>query len=113
MAWTGSLAGLTPSAAVVLGDAKVGVDLTTLTGDAHFINLETWPTGSEPGAAGSGAQWRDGDLSYTVSARGNTFIQTGGDDHGLVTGIFVGSGHEDMVGTLERDDLTAAFGGSR
>ena len=30
-----------------------------------------------------------------------------------MTGIFVGSRHEGMAGTLQRDDLAAAFGGSR
>ena len=30
-----------------------------------------------------------------------------------MTGIFTGSRHEGMAGTLDRDDLTAAFGESR
>ena len=33
-------------------------------------------------------EWLDGDLGYTIAARGNTFRETGGDD-GRLTGIFV------------------------
>ena len=65
-----------------------------------------------PGAAGSGATWGDGDLGYTIEVRGNTFIQTGGDD-GKVTGAFFGAAHEAMGGVLERADLSAGFGGRR
>ena len=42
----------------------------------------------------------------------NAFRETGGDD-GLLTGIFTGANHEGAAGTLERDDLTAAFGAAR
>ena len=34
-------------------------------------------------------------------------------DEGEVRGLFFGPLHEAMAGTLERDDLTAAFGGQR
>ena len=47
-----------------------------------------------------------------VRVHGNTFMQTDGDG-GIVTGVFFGEAHEAMGGTLERDDLTAAFGGKR
>ncbi len=43
---------------------------------------------------------------------GNTFRQTSG-DAGRLTGVFVGRDHEGATGTLERTDLTAAFGASR
>ena len=56
--------------------------------------------------------WHDGDLSYMVEIRGNTFVQTGG-DVGTVTGAFFGSSHSGMGGVLERDDLSAGFGGNR
>ena len=56
--------------------------------------------------------WGDGDLAYMIEVRGNTFVQTGG-DAGIVTGAFFGTGHEGMGGSLERSDLTAAFGGKR
>ena len=34
-------------------------------------------------------------------------------DEGEIRGMFFGPGHEAMAGTLERNDLTAAFGGTR
>ena len=56
--------------------------------------------------------WGNGDLQYLLNIRGNTFVQTGGDE-GTVTGAFFGPVHEAMGGVLERPDLTAAFGGRR
>lgn len=110
--WNGSLTGLTPTASSVIGDASIGVNLATMTGTAEFTGLESWDAGTAPGAAGSGAPWLDGDLAYTISVHGNTFRETGGDT-GMVTGVFTGQSHEGVAGTLERSDLTAAFGGSR
>ena len=110
--WNGELLGLTPDAAVVAGDAAISVNLTSMTGRADFTSLETWATGNAPGAAGTGTQWLDGDLGYAIAVRGNTFRETGGDD-GRLTGIFTGQSHEGAAGTLERSDLTAAFGASR
>lgn len=110
--WIGMLLGLTPTASAVVGDARIGIDLTTMSGNADFTSLESFPARQSPGAAGTGAQWLDGDLGYTISAIGNTFRETGGDD-GRLTGVFTGHQHEGAGGTLERDDLTAAFGASR
>ena len=42
----------------------------------------------------------------------NTFVQVGG-DAGTVTGAFFGPAHEGMGGVLEREDLSAGFGGQR
>ncbi len=111
--WEGTLLGFSGRAPVV-GDAEIGVNLATLTGTADFTGLETWVgiEGTAPGAAGTGITWLDGDLDYTIAVRGNTFRETGGDD-GRLTGIFTGSSHEGAAGTLERSDLTAAFGASR
>ena len=96
------------------GAADLTVELATLDGQLDFTNLEHWPTESNvaPGMVGSGETWGDGDLHYMVDVRGNTFVQTGGDE-GTITGAFFGPVHEAMGGTLERDDLTAAFGGTR
>ena len=107
--WNGGLVGFSEQRPVV-GDASLSVNLATMEGAADFMNLETWM--NEPGdfAVGSGTMWGDGDLNYDIAVRGNTFQQTGGDD-GLLTGIFTGQQHEGMTGTLERDDLTAAFAG--
>ncbi|MDE2904493.1 MAG: hypothetical protein OXQ28_00245 [Acidobacteriota bacterium] len=110
--WSGTLLGLTPDAAAVAGDAQIGVHLATLTGRADFTGLEMWPALSAPGDAGTGTMWGDGDLGYIIAVRGNTFRETGGDD-GRLTGIFVGRHHEGAAGTLERADLTAAFGATR
>lgn len=111
-AWNGTLLGFTPSANPVAGDAEIGVNLNTLEGRADFTTLEQWAAGAAPGNAGTGTMWGDGDLGYLIAVRGNTFKQTGGDD-GILTGVFVGHQHEGATGTLERSDLTAAFGAAR
>ena len=110
--WEGALLGLTPQAAAVTGDAEIGVNLASMTGRADFTSLEAWPANTAPGAEGTGTQWLDGDLGYAITVRGNTFRETGGDT-GRLTGIFTGPSHEGAAGTLERSDLTAAFGASR
>ena len=110
--WSGRLIGLTPEAEVVAAAAVVTMELATLSGRIDFTDLESWAPHAAPGAIGSGSLWHDGDLSYTVEMRGNTFVQTGGDD-GTVTGAFYGPSHEGMGGVLVRDDLRAGFGGSR
>ena len=112
VAWNGELLGFTPAGAPVAGDAAIGVDLSTLAGTASFESLETWAAGNPPGTAGTGTAWGDGDLDYRIAVRGNTFRRTGG-DAGVLTGVFVGAGHEGAAGTLERDDLSAGFGASR
>ena len=110
--WKGMLLGFTPDAATVAGNAAVGVNLADLTGHADFTDLELWVDSAAPGVPGTGTIWRDGGLAYSIAVTGNTFKQTGG-DAGFLTGIFTGAAHEGMGGVLERDDLTAAFGGKR
>ena len=100
--WTGALLGITPSAETVVGDSRLAVDLADYDGQLDFTNL----------LFDGGGAWGDGDLGYSVEVRGNTFVQTGG-DAGQVTGAFFGSRHEGMGGVLERNDLSAAFGGKR
>ena len=101
--WRGTLLGFTPQVQAVAGNASVSVNMSSLNGRADFTGLEYWRTD---------AVWGDGDLTYSIAVRGNTFKQTGG-DAGILTGIFVGQSHEGAAGTLERRDLTAAFGASR
>ena len=108
--WTGTLLGLTPDAASVRGDARVGIDLELMSGRVDFTELESW-TGA-PLAAGTGRPWGDGSLGYAVAVSGNTFRETGG-DVGRLSGVFTGIFHEGVAGILERPDLTAAFGGAR
>ena len=101
--WSGALVGFTPRVEAIIGDAAITVQLATLTGSADFTGLEHRT---------DGAMWGDGDLAYMIAVTGNTFQETGGDD-GRLTGIFTGQSHEGAAGTLERSDLTAAFGASR
>ena len=110
--WNGALLGFTPADRTVAGDAAITIDLATLDGDATFTELESWGVRTAPGTPGSGTQWLDGDLAYAIDVIGNRFRETGG-DAGDLDGMFVGTGHEGAVGTLERDDLTAAFGATR
>ena len=110
--WIGTMLGFTPAAEAVAGEAAIGVNLGTMAGRADFTSLETWTAEAAPGEAGTGAMWLDGDLGYIIAVHGNTFRETGGDD-GRLTGIFTGQSHEGAAGTLERSDLTAAFGASR
>ena len=110
--WDGALLGITPSAETVAGAARLAVELANLDGQLDFTSLETWGVNRTPGAAGSGTTWNDGALGYTIEVRGNTFVQTGGDD-GEVTGAFFGATHQAMGGVLERSDLAAGFGGKR
>ena len=112
VSWAGRLIGLTPDAEAVAGAADLSVDLATLTGMVEFAGLEQWAANAAPGAPGTGATWDDGDLRYDIEVRGNTFVQTAG-DAGTVTGAFFGPAHEGMGGVLERDDLSAGFGGKR
>lgn len=110
--WSGRLLGLTPETEVVAGASRLTVGLQTLRGDLNFTELESWAGRAAPGTVGSGSQWGDGFLNYRIGVRGNAFKRVGG-DAGVVTGVFLGSKHEGMGGTLQRDDLTAGFGGKR
>ena len=110
--WSGRLIGLTPGAETVAGAADLSVDLASMLGTVDFTGLELWAADVAPGALGSGSVWNDGDLRYDIGVWGNTFVQTGGDT-GTVTGAFLGPAHEGMGGVLQRDDLSAGFGGKR
>ncbi len=110
--WSGSLLGLTPNAEAVAGSAMIRVDIDTMGGRADFKDLEHWSAGEAPGAAGTGSIWGDGDLAYAIAVIANSFREVGGDD-GRLTGVFTGRSHQGVAGTLERSDLSAAFGGAR
>lgn len=110
--WLGTIAGWTPSGDTVSGDASINVTFENMTGSANFTDLESWAAGTALGESETGVQWNDGNLAYDISVRGNSFKQTGGDS-GLLTGAFTGSKHQGATGTLQRDDLTAAFGTHR
>ena len=110
--WTGRLLGFTSESESLAGAADLTISLATLSGRVDFTGLEHWGVNAAPGPVGSGRTWNDGDLSYSVVVRGNTFTQTGG-DAGEVTGAFFGAGHEGMGGVVERSDMSAGFGGTR
>ena len=100
--WNGVLAGYATSQATVEGDAVISVSLGTMNGRADFTGLENE----------DGATWGDGDLGYTITVGGNYLRSTGG-DAGTVNGQFYGASHEGVGGSVERADLTAAFGAVR
>ena len=108
--WAGGLLGFTPELQSVGGIADLSIDLDTMSGSADFTELQMWPTGMSPGKLGTGLTWSTGELEYDIiTVGGNYFYSTGGDD-GTVNGQFYGSDHEGVAGSLERQDLTAAFG---
>ena len=120
--WSGRLLGFTPQAEPVAGAAVLTVQLDALDGprphgSMDFTDLEQWAAGVSIGPIGTGEMWGDGDLHYSMEVSANSFWRIRDDEHpgddGLVRGSFVGVAHEGMVGTLVRDDLNAAFGGTR
>ena len=100
--WNGDLIGFTSTLSGVRGEAEVRVNLNTMNGRADFTALEHE----------DGSMWGDGDLGYTITVGANYLRSTGG-DAGTVNGQFYGSNHEGVGGSVERADLTAAFGAKR
>jgi len=121
--WTGTLLGLTrgPQGRTVRGDAALRINFDRSNGRAAFTRLESWAPRTHPGTPGTGTQWGDGDLAYTLTLwEDGTTHRSGfdsafaaGDDPGVVTGVFVGTAHEGAAGVLEHPGLAAAFGGLR
>ena len=112
--WSGRILGFTPRNEVVGAKTDMTVHLSTLDGRIDFTAMEAWGIGDAPGKVGTGGRWGDGDLYYPIRVDGNLFERTfEGGDEGEVNGAFFGPAHEGMGGTLRRDDLTAAFGGTR
>ena len=102
--WGGMMAGISSDNSIIGAAADLSVDLSDLDGRLDFTQMRY--------VTDTSIIWGDGDLSYLIEVRGNTFVQTRG-DAGIVTGAFFGTSHEGMGGSLERSDLTAAFGGVR
>lgn len=109
--WRGELLGLTPKLRTVAGTATVSVALFTMCGTAKFTNLRSFPVLSAPTRRG-GVRWGDGTLDYDIRVGSNYLYSTGG-DAGAVSGSFYGRNHGYVGGTVERSDLTAAFGARR
>ena len=110
--WKGDLVGFTPLQEAVHGDSSIEVDVARFAGSADFTGLEHWGEGEAPGNVGTGEQWMDGDLHYSVEID-NNYIRSNGGDTGYVSGRFVGDEHEGAVGIMEHPYLTAAFGAVR
>ena len=111
--WEGRLLGMTPQNAPVAGEADIRIELDTSSGNLQFTDLEQWEPSSAPGAVGSGELWGDGSLGYGIKLTGNTFVEDGTGDDGVVTGQLFGDEHQGAGGTLDRDDLQAAFAATR
>ena len=118
--WDGTLLGFTRSdGRTVRGEAAITADFERDNGRADFTALEAWPHRRHPGNPGTGTQWGDGDLGYTLRVwetgrlSGFDSAASPGDDPGVVTGVLVGTAHEGATGVLEHPDLAAAFGGVR
>ncbi len=109
--WHGKLLGLTPELRTVAGDSAIGVDLNTMNGTASFTNLKLFSALVVPTPEG-GTMWGDGTLDYDIRVGSNYLYSTGG-DAGVVSGSFYGDDYGYVGGTVERSDLTAAFGGKR
>ena len=108
MTYEGDLIGLTPAVDTVLGDTRIDVDMRDLTGEAEFTNLEVWMRETDD-APPQSEQWNEGELAYDLKIYRN-FIRSIGGDEGTVIGEFYGSAHQGVAGSVERADLTAAFG---
>ena len=112
VAWSGHLVGFTPGLATVAGDSVVSVDMDTMAGTASFTDMRVFARGTAPMREGETIWGDDGSLAYSIRVGGNYLYSIGGDD-GVVSGSFYGDGHGHVGGTVERSDLTAAFGGER
>lgn len=109
--WEGGLLGFTPDLRSVAGNASIGVNLDTMDGRADFTGLQFLP-GEQAMRGFESVRWNTGRLGYTIEISGNYIRSTGGDD-GTLSGIFFGPDHEGIAGSVERQDLTAAFGARR
>ena len=102
--WNGEIVGFEPDADAVHGSARITVDMSAIVkGTASFDEMVYVKDGSV---------WGDGNLAYGLAFDRSYFRAVSGDT-GDLHGRVVGNKQEGAIGTLEREDLTAAFGGSR
>ena len=109
--WHGNLLGLASNLQTVAGDASISVDFTSMLGTVRFSDLRSYPRLTVP-MSEKGLIWGDGGLNYDIRVGSNYLYSIGG-DAGVVSGAFYGQNHNHVGGTVERSDLTAAFGGTR
>ena len=109
VSWEGSLLGFS-GVSPIAGDVELDVTLNRLNmaqdlkfRDIYFLNR------FESEAPDRWFPARN--LDYKVDITGNEFSHWS--DKGLIRGVFLGSEHEGMAGTIKRTDLVGAFGGTR
>lgn len=104
--WNGQMVGYTDTGHAATSDARVSIEIESLTGTAAFTDILA---GDSP--------WGP-DLSSSIAVVGNHFAATGSDPRLHVQGQFRGTDHEAATGALRWEDattgnLTGAFGASR
>lgn len=92
VSYEGTLVGFLLDGTTTHGDAKLTVDLNTLTGSARFTDIKYFH-----------------DLFYDFTVNGNTFKSRNGE----LGGAFFGDRHQGAGGVIARPDLIAAFGAMR
>jgi len=102
--YRGTLVGYAPDGSALHGDADLGIDFGRGTGEARFHRITDW----------EGSWWNRSGYRYGLSLYGHYFDSSGDpqDRDGIpdVTGAFYGFEAETAAGTLQRPEITAAFG---
>ena len=112
--WSGHLVGFDRQTVPIIGDAALQISLGSLdeqgymSGSLSFTNLQTWGLLNNTVWVGINDETQ---LDYGITFFHSWFDKVSGDE-GIITGETFGSSHEAMGGTLQRRDLTAAFGGT-
>ncbi len=90
--WYGELVGAQPDGTLIHGDAAVRINLDAMSGSIGFTQMT----------------WDRGDLEYDIDIVSNYFVS----ENKEVVGAFYSRGSV-AAGTVDRTDLTAAFGAKR
>ena len=102
--WAGTLVGKTAVLAQdVHGVAELGVDFESFDGWANFHTITDW----------DGEMWNQGGWRYDLYVNGAYFDSNDSDGIPDVSGAFYGAGAEVAAGTLQRPEITAAFGAEK
>ena len=101
--WSGGLVGYTSGLAVVYGEANLTFDFGTSWGSAEFHTIRNW----------DGGMWNRAGWSYDLFVNGTYFDSVDEDAISDVVGAFYGLEAEVAAGTLQRPEITAAFGAER
>ena len=125
--WDGAMLGYSANRRVT-GDVDLTVDLSRVYSGQHDLsfddirywdgdnpnpNAPLWRGAGEPVAGELAYKVRIGGTEFDNADRGFTGRGIPNTSSGAVTGSFYGRTYQSMGGTVQRTDLTAAFGGSR